>query len=66
MLPLRRRVDQTVLQDIPAARGALHQIPGDCNIIRNENGELFGEFAASNCQPNMVAGAGFEPATFGL
>ena len=33
-------------------------------IIRNENGALVAELAP--CPINVVAGAGFEPATFGL
>ncbi len=60
-------------RDIPAARESLREILGDSIVVRkNENGELVAEIAVSStasaksAQINVVAGAGFEPATFGL
>ncbi len=55
-------------RNIPAAREALRELLGENVIVRrNENGEPVAEFAASPAlQIAMVAGAGFEPATFGL
>jgi hypothetical protein len=41
-------------------------LPGSRIAVQNENGDLFAEIAASDCQLKLVAGAGFEPATFGL
>src|SRR6185437_2258581 len=46
-----------VTRDIPAARNALRDLLGE---------HIIAEVAASEPQINMVAGAGFEPATFGL
>mgnify|MGYP001116982129 CR=1 FL=1 len=56
----------TDTRDIPAARDALRELIGNRVTVKNENGELFAEIAASECQIKLVAGAGFEPATFGL
>ncbi len=53
-------------RNIPAARSALRELLGDRITIRNENGDIFAEVAASGSQITVVAGAGFEPATFGL
>jgi site-specific DNA recombinase len=53
-------------RDRHAARELLKEIAPDGMILRNENGNLFAEIAASGSQIKMVAGAGFEPATFGL
>ena len=56
-------------RNIPAAREALRELLGENVIVRrNENGEPVAEFAASSklLHLEMVAGAGFEPATFGL
>ena len=53
----------------PAAREAIHELVGDqITVATNENGDLVAEIAASlnTTQIRMVAGAGFEPATFGL
>ncbi len=47
------------------ARDAIKALIGTA-IVRSENGDLVAEIAASDSQINMVAGAGFEPATFGL
>ncbi|OOG42390.1 hypothetical protein B0E52_09925 [Rhodanobacter sp. C06] len=56
-----------VTRDIPAARNALRDLLGErITVAPNENGDLIAEVAASELQINMVAGAGFEPATFGL
>ncbi|MFC4727100.1 recombinase family protein [Coralloluteibacterium thermophilus] len=54
----------------PAARQAIAQLIGTATV-RNENGDLVAEIAASEstleqAQISLVAGAGFEPATFGL
>jgi site-specific DNA recombinase len=49
------------------ARMALRELLGERVMLRNENGDLVAEIAASSdAQITMVAGAGFEPATFGL
>ena len=60
-------------RDIPAARESLRELLGERIVVRtNENGDLVAEIAASStasaetAQINVVAGAGFEPATFGL
>ena len=53
-------------RNIPAARSALRELLGDRITVRNENGDIFAEVAASGSQITVVAGAGFEPATFGL
>ncbi|TAN16426.1 MAG: IS4/IS5 family transposase [Rhodanobacter sp.] len=73
MLPrLRERWDAMVkvlaqrAQNLPAAREAIRELLGERITVRNENGDLFAEIAASDCQLKLVAGAGFEPATFGL
>ncbi len=50
-------------RDIPAAREALRELIGQATV-RNENGAILAEIAP--CPINVVAGAGFEPATFGL
>lgn len=47
----------------PQAREALRALIGEA-IVRNENGAPVAEIAP--CSLTMVAGAGFEPATFGL
>ena len=59
------------VRNIPVARESLHELIGDQIVVtRNENGDLIAEIAASSTasasQINVVAGAGFEPATFGL
>ncbi|MBD9368813.1 recombinase family protein [Xanthomonas sp. XNM01] len=82
VLPRAREVWQRAVamleesaRNLPAARESLREILGDRITVRaNENGDLVAEIAAScsdsapeQCaQINMVAGAGFEPATFGL
>jgi site-specific DNA recombinase len=53
-------------RNLPEARNALRELLGENVMVRNENGELFAEIAGSDCQLKLVAGAGFEPATFGL
>jgi site-specific DNA recombinase len=53
-------------KNLPEARNALRELLGENVMVRNENGELFAEIAGSDCQLKLVAGAGFEPATFGL
>ena len=48
------------------AREAVRQLIGTA-VVRNENGDLVAEIAASSdAQITMVAGVGFEPTTFGL
>lgn len=54
-------------RDIPKARGAIRELLGEKIIVRNEKGDLIAEIASSSdAQITVVAGAGFEPATFGL
>ncbi|WP_425497769.1 recombinase family protein [Lysobacter arvi] len=54
-------------RDVAAARSAIHDLLGEDLRLVNKNGDLFAEIAASSdAQINVVAGAGFEPATFGL
>lgn len=60
-------------RNLPAARQAIREAIGEnIMITRNENGDLVAEIAVSSSameqKPQMyvVAGAGFEPATFGL
>ncbi len=49
----------------PAARAALRSLIGeDIRLATNENGAIYCEIAPSSIK--LVAGAGFEPATFGL
>jgi site-specific DNA recombinase len=56
--------------EIPAARECLRDVIGDNAVVRNENGETWIEVSpsasADKSQLALVAGAGFEPATFGL
>ncbi|HXE30318.1 MAG TPA: hypothetical protein VN515_00800, partial [Terriglobales bacterium] len=47
----------TDTRDLPAARDALRELIGDRVTIKNENGDLFAEIAASECQIKLVAGA---------
>ena len=61
-----RRIADTLAdrtRQVPAAREALRALIGEATL-RNENGNPFAEIAGSHLA--MVAGAGFEPATFGL
>ncbi|WP_425608438.1 recombinase family protein [Thermomonas mangrovi] len=61
-----RRIADTLAdraRQVPAAREALRALIGEATL-RNENGDLVAEIAGSHL--SMVAGAGFEPATFGL
>ena len=51
------------VRNVPAAREALRDLIGQATV-RNENGAILAEIAP--CPINVVAGAGFEPATFGL
>ncbi len=54
-------------RDIEAARTALRGLLGNTITVRpNEHGDPVAEIADSSVQLNVVAGAGFEPATFGL
>ncbi len=54
-------------RDVPAARAAIRELLGQNARVINKNGDLFAEIAVpSDALTNMVAGAGFEPATFGL
>ena len=53
-------------KNLPEARNALRELLGENVMVGNENGEPFPEIAGSDCQLKLVAGAGFEPATFGL
>ena len=81
VLPRAREVWQRAVanlehyaRNIPAARESLREIIGDAIVVtRNENGDLVAEIAVppaasaeKTAQINVVAGAGFEPATFGL
>lgn len=50
-------------RNLPKAREALQALIG-LATVRNENGAILAEIAP--CPINVVAGAGFEPATFGL
>ncbi|WP_425493171.1 recombinase family protein [Dyella lutea] len=47
------------------ARAAIRDLLGDRITLKSENGDLIAEVAASS-EISVVAGAGFEPATFGL
>jgi site-specific DNA recombinase len=53
-----------VNRDLPAARQAIRELLGQNIPVRQHNGQPVAELAA--CQTIVVAGAGFEPATFGL
>ena len=54
-------------RDIPRARAAIRDLLGEKIVVRNEKGDLVAEIAcSSDAQITVVAGAGFEPATFGL
>ena len=52
------------VRDVPEVWNTLRELISGGIVLREENGELYAELGA--CQINMVAGAGFEPATFGL
>ena len=57
------------IHDIPAARSAIGEITGEIKLIPGERGltaEIQGAGNALNVKIKMVAGAGFEPTTFGL
>jgi site-specific DNA recombinase len=54
-----------VARNINAAREAIQELLGDRIIVKNENGTLIAEVPSSS-EITVVAGAGFEPATFGL
>src|SRR5690606_17321540 len=70
-LPRARERWQRMAADLSDARrsdkgrAAVQALIGTA-IVRNENGDLIAEIAATDAQINLVAGAGFEPATFGL
>ncbi|GAB1235031.1 zinc ribbon domain-containing protein [Ferrigenium sp. UT5] len=57
------------INDVAAAREAIRAITGDITLTQ-ENGELYAELTkggiATLSQITLVAGAGFEPTTFGL
>ena len=57
------------IEDIPAAREALRDLIGEVRLLP-EDGTLTAEMQnaglAGALQITVVAGAGFEPATFGL
>ena len=54
-------------RDIHAARTALRGLlGGEIQVRQNEKGDPVAEIANSSVQITVVAGAGFEPATFGL
>lgn len=53
------------LKDVHGVRESLRELLGNSIVVKEKAGELFAEIAGS-CQINLVAGAGFEPATFGL
>ncbi|GAA5075679.1 recombinase family protein [Lysobacter panacisoli] len=53
-------------RDVPAARAAVRELLGAHARVINKNGDLFAEIAVPSDASNVVAGAGFEPATFGL
>lgn len=53
-------------KDAPAARGAIRQLLGESIFVHEKAGELHAEVAGLPMQIDMVAGAGFEPATSGL
>jgi hypothetical protein len=53
-------------RNLPAAREALRALIGSDVMVRKENGALVAEIAPHQRHLAMVAGAGFEPATFGL
>ncbi len=58
------------INDVAAAREALRAIVGEIKLVPSNNGELWAETTqgglAALCQITVVAGAGFEPTTFGL
>jgi DNA invertase Pin-like site-specific DNA recombinase len=75
MLPRLRETYQRLvselenIHDIPAARRAISEITGKIKLIPGEKGltaEIQGAGNALDVQIKMVAGAGFEPTTFGL
>lgn len=53
----RKRDERAHARNTTLARAALMDVIGDCIPIRNENGDLFAEIAAS--QIALVAGAGY-------
>ena len=65
-----RRIATTLenyARDVPKARDALRELIGDQVVVKEKAGDLFAEITgSSSMQINLVAGAGFEPATFGL
>ncbi len=64
-----RRLASTIEEggrDIPAMRSAVAEIVGERIVVHEKAGDLFAEIAGSAHQITVVAGAGFEPATFGL
>lgn len=74
-LPRARETWDRLVRDLgavgrgtPQARDAVIELIGDqVPVSRKENGDLVAEIAASSgSQIALVAGAGFEPATFGL
>ncbi len=75
ILPRAREIHRSLveqlerIEDVPAAREALRSIVGEIRLVP-ENGSLWAEMKpgglASLSQLTVVAGAGFEPATFGL
>ena len=57
------------IHDVPAAREAIREITGEIRIVRKD-GDLYaamqGGISALHGKISLVAGAGFEPTTFGL
>ena len=74
ILPAARAVWERMAKDLQnhgrdreAARSALRGLIGSAIPVHaNENGDPVAVVADSSVQINVVAGAGFEPATFGL
>jgi site-specific DNA recombinase len=73
LLPKAREVYQGLVariaepgEDVAETRAAVREVTGEITLTRRE-GALWADFSHSaECQLNVVAGAGFEPTTFGL
>ena len=63
----RRMVDTLeTISSVPEARQALRELLGERIVITKKAGDIFAEVPAFNSEISLVAGAGFEPTTFGL
>ncbi len=69
-----RKVERALKEDLDLAREALRSLLGRITLIVDEEGAIHGEYESETARApdgdglslNVVAGAGFEPTTFGL